>query len=124
MATASCSSASRTSDTFSRELSTISWTRGGAKTSLRMKSERGHDADFVLVLIVHGLIHLLGSPRPLDWRISRNCHSPSRQLTDPQWLLAALLFLASAGSLLVWPRGWWLISSSAQGPATIHDDQD
>ena len=29
------------------------------------------------------------------------------------WLLAALLFIAAAGALYVWPRWWWLIGAAA-----------
>ena len=68
---------------------------------------------FALFLAVHGLIHLLGA-------IKASGLADLPQLTRPippplgvLWLVAALLFLGAAASLLVWPRWWWLVGAAA-----------
>jgi hypothetical protein len=66
-----------------------------------------------IVLVVHGMLHLLGFAKAFGL-------APLPQLTQPispifglLWLTAACLFFAAAGSLFVWPRGWWAIGAWA-----------
>ncbi|MBK8573229.1 MAG: hypothetical protein IPN91_11415 [Holophagaceae bacterium] len=68
---------------------------------------------FLIVVLAHGLIHLLGFAKAFG-------HADLPQLTQPiprgrglLWLTAGLLMLATAASLLVWPRGWWLLGALA-----------
>ena len=70
---------------------------------------------FVIVLVVHGLIHLLGVVKAF-----RLAELP--QLTQPisppfgvLWLAASLLFIATAVCLLVWPRWWRALGATAVG---------
>jgi Family of unknown function (DUF6544) len=68
---------------------------------------------FIIVLVVHGLIHLLGVVKGF-----RLAELP--QLTQPisasfglVWLAASVLFITSAVSVLVWPRWWWTLGALA-----------
>jgi hypothetical protein len=67
----------------------------------------------VIVLVVHGLIHLLGFVKAF-----RLAELP--QLTQPisapfglVWLAASILFIATAVCLLAWPRWWWALGAVA-----------
>ena len=68
---------------------------------------------FVIVLVIHGLIHLLGFVKAF-----RLAELP--QLTQPisapfglVWLAASILFIATAGAVFVWPRWWWVLGAVA-----------
>jgi hypothetical protein len=68
---------------------------------------------FTIALVAHGLIHLLGFAKAF-----RLAELP--QLTQPisaafgfVWLTACILFLATAVSVLVWPRWWWALGAIA-----------
>ena len=68
---------------------------------------------FAAILVLHGLIHLMGPAKA--FRLA-----PLPQLTQPispamgmVWLMAALLFFATAGALFAWPRWWWAIGAAA-----------
>lgn len=54
---------------------------------------------FATLLVVHGLIHLLGTAKGFGW--------------GGLWLVSALLFLATAACLFLWPRGWWAVGAFA-----------
>jgi hypothetical protein len=69
-------------------------------------------AVFALLLVVHGLIHLIGPARALGAQLP--------QLTQPVspamaavWLAASLLMLGAAVSLWAWPRVWWVVALAA-----------
>ena len=68
---------------------------------------------FILLIALHGLIHLLGFAKAFGL-------AELPQLTQPiscnfglVWLLAALLLLATAAALPFWPWGWWMLSAVA-----------
>jgi hypothetical protein len=68
---------------------------------------------FSVVLVIHGLIHLMGFAKAYG-------HAELPQLTQPisrsqgmLWLLAALLLLATAGANSLWPRWWWALGALA-----------
>ncbi|MBK9797900.1 MAG: hypothetical protein IPP58_15740 [Holophagaceae bacterium] len=68
---------------------------------------------FIVVLALHGLIHLMGFAKAFG-------HAELAQLTRPiskgmgaLWLLAALLLLATSGAAWFWPRGWWILGALA-----------
>jgi hypothetical protein len=68
---------------------------------------------FAIVLVVHGLIHLVGFVKAF-----RLAELP--QLTQPisapfglVWLAAGILFISTAISVLVWPRWWWALGAIA-----------
>jgi hypothetical protein len=68
---------------------------------------------FALFLVVHGVIHVLGFAKAFGL-------APLPQLTRAVsgtvgvlWLTAALLFVATAVCLFVWPRWWWAVGAGA-----------
>ena len=68
---------------------------------------------FAIVLIVHGLIHLLGFAKAFGLADLPQLSKPISPSLGALWLLAALLFLASAAALFVWPRWWCAIGACA-----------
>ncbi len=68
---------------------------------------------FAIILVFHGLIHLLGFAKAFGWAELPQLTQPISPLLGVAWLMAALLFFAAAGSLFVWPRWWWAIGASA-----------
>jgi hypothetical protein len=68
---------------------------------------------FFIIIIVHGLIHLMGFVKAFKL-------APMDQLTQPiskpvglLWLLTALLFLAAVFLFLRRPEFWWIIAAPA-----------
>ncbi len=70
-------------------------------------------AVFAIVLVVHGLIHVLGFAKAFGLAYLPQLTQPISPLLGVAWLLAALLFIAAAAALFVWPRGWWAIGACA-----------
>jgi hypothetical protein len=68
---------------------------------------------FAILLIVHGLIHLLGTAKAFGWADLPQLTQPISVTFGALWLLAALLFLTTAVSLFVWPRVWWAVGVCA-----------
>src|SRR4029453_18349931 len=68
---------------------------------------------FAIVLVVHGLIHVLGFAKAFGLADLPQLAQPISPLVGAVWLLAALLFLAAAAALFVWPRGWRAIGACA-----------
>jgi hypothetical protein len=62
---------------------------------------------FAVLLIVHGLIHLLGFAKAFRLAALQQLTQPISPLFGLLWLAASLLFIATALSLVVWPRWWW-----------------
>jgi uncharacterized protein DUF6544 len=70
---------------------------------------------FAIVLVVHGLIHLLGFAKAFGLADLPQLTQPISPSLGALWLLAAILFLAAAAALFIWPRGWWAIGACALG---------
>ena len=70
-------------------------------------------AVFAIVLMIHGLIHLLGFAKAFGLADLPQLTQPVPSVLGILWLLAAFLFLATAAALFVWPRGWWAIGAGA-----------
>ena len=68
---------------------------------------------FAVLLVVHGLIHLLGTAKAFGWADLSQLTQPISAAFGALWLVAALLFLATAVSLFVWPRLWWAVGVCA-----------
>jgi hypothetical protein len=66
-----------------------------------------------IVFIVHGLIHLLGFAKAFGLADLPQLTPSISPGLGALWLLAAVLFLAAATALFVWPRGWWAIGACA-----------
>jgi hypothetical protein len=68
---------------------------------------------FAALLVVHGLIHLLGFAKGVGLAELPQLREPVSLAFGLLWLLAALLFIATAISLFAWPRVWWSVASCA-----------
>jgi hypothetical protein len=68
---------------------------------------------FAVLLVVHGLIHLLGAAKGFGWAELSQLTQPISPAFGGLWLVSTQLFLATAVSLFVWPRGWWLLGACA-----------
>ncbi len=68
---------------------------------------------FVIVLVVHGLIHVLGFAKAFALADLPQLTQPISPVLGGLWLLAAVLFLGAAAALVIWPRGWWAIGACA-----------
>ncbi len=64
-----------------------------------------------LVLIVHGLIHLIGVAKAFRLADLPQLTQPIPLMMGWLWLTAAFLLLAAAGALYLWPRWWWLVAA-------------
>jgi hypothetical protein len=68
---------------------------------------------FAAVLVVHGLIHLMGTVKALGFA---EIPQLTQQIPRPLgvlWLLAAALLLVTAISLFAWPQWWWAVGAGA-----------
>lgn len=68
---------------------------------------------FALLLVVHGLIHVLGFAKAFGLADLPQLREPISQTFGLLWLAAGLLFIASAAALFVWPRSWWFVAAAA-----------
>ena len=66
-----------------------------------------------IVLIAHGLFHLLGFAVAFGFAELPQLTEHISPLFGLLWLIAGLLFLGAAGSLFFWPRWWWAIGMCA-----------
>jgi len=62
-----------------------------------------------VVLLVHGLIHLLGPAKAFGLAPLPQLHKQIPIAMGMIWLLGAILVLAAAVSLHIWPRGFWAV---------------
>ena len=68
---------------------------------------------FAIFLVVHGLIHLLGFAKAFGFAALPQLARPISASLGVVWLAAAVLFGATAGAVLLWPRAWWAIGAAA-----------
>src|SRR5690242_2153275 len=68
---------------------------------------------FAIVLVVHGLIHLLGFAKAFGLAELPQLTQPIAPWSGVLWLVAAVLFVAATAGLFVWPRWWWAIGACA-----------
>lgn len=68
---------------------------------------------FAVLLIVHGLIHLLGFAKAFRWAALQQLTQPISPLFGLLWLAASVLFIATALALFLWPRWWWGLGLAA-----------
>ena len=68
---------------------------------------------FAILLAIHGLIHLLGAAKAFHWAGLPQLTQPISPLFGALWLVTTLFFLATAVSILAWPRWWWVIGACA-----------
>jgi hypothetical protein len=74
---------------------------------------------FAVVLVVHGLIHLLGVAKAFRLADLPQLTQPISRGLGLLWLLAGVLFLAAAVALFVGPQSWWVIGACAIVVSTV-----
>lgn len=67
----------------------------------------------ILFVIGHGLIHLMGPAKAFGWAELPQLKQPISKTMAIVWTLAAAAMLATAGSILIWPQGWWVVGALA-----------
>jgi hypothetical protein len=70
-------------------------------------------AVFAIILVLHGLIHLLGFAKAFGLADLPQLGQPISPTLGAFWLLAALLLLGAAVALFVWPRSWSALGALA-----------
>lgn len=68
---------------------------------------------FALLLLVHGIIHLMGPAKAFGLAELPQLAQPISKPLALVWLFAAVLLLATATALFVWPRWWWVLGAGA-----------
>ena len=68
---------------------------------------------FAILLVLHGLIHLLGAAKAFGWAELQQLTQPVSPALGMLWLASAVLFAGTAASLFAWPRWWWIIGAGA-----------
>ena len=68
---------------------------------------------FAVLLVVHGLIHLIGTAKAFDVADIPQLTQPIARPLGLLWLLAAALFLVAAMLLFTWPQRWWVAGTGA-----------
>ena len=68
---------------------------------------------FAILLVVHGLLHLIGAAKAFHWSELPQLTQPISPVLGGLWLVSTVLFLAAAVALVLWPRGWWGIGLCA-----------
>lgn len=68
---------------------------------------------FVLFLLVHGLIHLMGFAKAFGYAQLPELTVPISRTQGVGWLVAAMLFVAAAGLVVTRPRAWWVVAGAA-----------
>lgn len=68
---------------------------------------------FVVFLVLHGLIHLMGAAKAFGIADVPQLTEPIARPLGMLWFVAATLLVATAGSLFAWPRWWWAVGAGA-----------
>jgi hypothetical protein len=66
-----------------------------------------------VVVIVHGLIHLLGVAEGFGWADVAQLTEPIGLTMAGVWLLASVLVVAAGALLIGRVRGWWVVAAAA-----------
>ena len=65
---------------------------------------------FVLLVLVHGLIHLLGPAKAFQWIDVTQLRAPISPSAGILWLVAALLLIAAAAEFALGASWWWSLA--------------
>jgi len=68
---------------------------------------------FIVVILLHGLIHLLGFAKAFGYAELPQLSLPISRSLGALWFLAALLLIATIAVIPLWPRWWWLLGGFA-----------
>jgi hypothetical protein len=66
-----------------------------------------------VVVVLHGLLHLLGAAKGLRWGAGTQLTQPISTTRGVVWLAAAMLLVLAGGMLVRQTSGWWLIGGAA-----------
>jgi hypothetical protein len=66
-----------------------------------------------IVVVLHGLIHLLGAAKGLDWFPVTQLRQPISSTMGVAWLAAATLLVVAGVMLIRKTRGWWIVGAAA-----------
>ena len=66
-------------------------------------------AVFIVVIALHGLIHLLGFAKAFGYAALPQLVQPISPARGLLWLGAAVLLVGSSAAVVLWPRGWWVL---------------
>ena len=75
-------------------------------------------AAFAVFLVGHGLLHLIGVAKGFRLAALPQLTQPITPLAGALWLAAAVLLVASAGAIFLWPRWWWALAVLAAAVST------
>jgi hypothetical protein len=68
---------------------------------------------FAFIIALHGLIQLMGPAKAFGYAELPQLTQPISRGMGAVWLAAAVLMLAAAAALFLWPRAWWIIGAVA-----------
>lgn len=66
-----------------------------------------------IVVVLHGLIHLLGAGKGLGWSSVTQLSEPIDSRLGAAWLGAALLLVLAGVMVGRMSQGWWLVAAAA-----------
>ena len=66
-----------------------------------------------VVVVLHGLIHLLGGVKGFGWAEVSALTEPISNLLGVAWLIAALLVVLAGVMLATAARSWWIVGAVA-----------
>lgn len=69
-------------------------------------------AAFALVVVAHGLVHLLGAAKGFGLADLEALSAPISPVRALGWLVAAVLLVTAGILVVVAPRGWWMIGAA------------
>lgn len=67
----------------------------------------------VVIVVLHGLIHLLGAAKGFGWADVSQLREPIGPATGAVWLTAGVLVVAAGALLAGGVRWWWLVGAAA-----------
>lgn len=73
----------------------------------------------IILLGVHGMIHLLGAAKGFQWAEIDALTQPVSRMRAWFWLLATVLFLIAMLALLANQVAWWLCSGTLRSLNTV-----
>jgi hypothetical protein len=68
---------------------------------------------FIVLIGLHGLIHLLGPAKAFGWSDGSPLRTPITPIGGVLWLVAAVLFIAAASLMAARATHWWVIGLAA-----------
>jgi hypothetical protein len=68
---------------------------------------------FLVGVVIHGLIHLMGFAKAFGYADLPQLTQPISRGLGVLWLTATMALVAVAARVVLWPRGWWLVGALA-----------